>query len=161
MSTLHELRHGLSNAWHAVEDGWHALVARAGAALTRFHPGEDADGADRRRAGWGLLAVDVEVGDTEVAVDLEVPGMDGDDIAVRVTDGVLVVHGEKKLERRRTEGSVHIMERAYGAFERAVPLPVPVDEAGGAARYERGVLHVVLPRAEPQPTGRTIEVTTG
>ena len=162
MSTLHELRHGIANAWHAMEDGWRAIAARAGTALTRFqHEDEATDDADtRRRVGWGLLAVDVEVRDTEVAIDLELPGMDGNDINVNVRDGALVVHGEKKLERERSEGGLHIMERAYGSFERAVPLPVLVDESGGNATYERGVLHVVLPRAET-PAARSIEVKTG
>ncbi|MDE0242129.1 MAG: Hsp20/alpha crystallin family protein [bacterium] len=160
MSTLHELRHGIANAWHAVEDGWRAITARAGTALTRFNPGEEPDGDDRQRIGWGLLAVDVEIRDTEVAIDLEVPGMDGDDFTVRLTDGALVVHGEKKIERERSEGNLHITERAYGAFERAIPLPVSVDESGGSASYDRGVLHIVLPRTE-KPPARTIEVKTG
>ena len=160
MSTLNEMRHGLANAWHAVEDGWRAIAARAGSALTRFHAEDDADDdADRRqRVGWGLLAVDVQIRDDDVAIDLEVPGMDSDDLTVRVDEGALVVHGEKRLERQRSEGNFHVTERAYGAFERAVPLPVPVDESGGSASYKRGVLHVVLPRTE-KPAARTIEVS--
>lgn len=160
MSTLQEFQQGLTNAWHAMEDGWRAVVARAGTALTRFHSqdGNDDEG-DRGRFGWGLLAADVEIRDQEVVVDLEIPGMNGDDFTVRVADGALVVHGEKKLERERSEGSLHVVERAYGSFERAVPLPVLVDEEGANASYSRGVLQVTLPRVA-ESSKRQIEVKT-
>lgn len=51
------------------------------------------------------------------------------------------------------------MECAYGRFERALPLPVPVDEAGARARYKRGVLHVSLPKSRAA-VRRRVEVTS-
>ena len=161
MSTLQEFQQGLTNAWHAMEDGWRAIVARAGTALTRFHwlESKEEEEDDRTRVGWGLLAADVELREHEIVIDLEVPGMNGDDFTVGVREGALVVHGEKKLERERSEGSLHIVERAYGSFERAIPLPVPVDESGAIASYNRGVLSVTLPRIA-ESSKKQIEVKT-
>ena len=70
------------------------------------------------------------------------------------------MHGEKKVERERKDGRFHVMERAYGAFERAVRLPVPVDESGAKASYKRGVLRIALPRSAAHKA-RRIEVQRG
>ncbi len=167
MSTLNQLRNGLTRAWETVTEGWRELVERAGDALTRFQPrrsGGDMDTREERiaerGARWGVLAAEVKVDDNEVEVDIEIPGMEPDDFEIQVVDDVLVVHGEKKVQRERTQGRFHVMERAYGAFERAVRLPVPVDESGARASYRRGVLHIALPRSEFHKA-RRIEVKRG
>jgi HSP20 family protein len=164
MSTLHQLRDGLTRAWETVTEGWRELVERAGDALTRFHPssaGGELQTREERIAyhgsRWGVLAAEVKLLDDHVEVDIEVPGMESEDFDIQVADDVLVVRGEKRVERERKDGRYHVMERAYGAFERAVRLPVAVDESGARARYRRGVLHISLPRSEAHRT-RRIEV---
>ena len=167
MSTLNQIRNGLTRAWETVTEGWRELVERAGDALTRFHPRESGgdvatveDRIAQRGARWGVLAADVTVNDDEVEVAIEVPGMDAEDFSLNVVDDVLVVHGEKKVQRERTQGQFHVMERAYGAFERAVRLPVPVVESAAKASYKRGVLHIALPRSEAHKA-RRIKVQRG
>lgn len=167
MSTLSQLRDGLSRAWETVTEGWRELVERAGDALTRFQPKSPSNNVETREeriaqrgARWGVLAAEVKVDDDQVEVDIEVPGMDADDFEVSVHDDVLVVRGEKKVQRERTEGQFHVMERAYGVFERAVRLPVPVEESGAQASYERGVLRLSLPRSTAHKP-RRIEVKRG
>lgn len=167
MSTFDQVREGLTRAWETVTDGWRELLDRAGDALTRFHPrspGGEVESREHRiaRSGarWGLLAAEVKVDDERVEVDLEVPGMNADDFDIEVRDDVLVVRGEKKVQRERSEGHFHIMERAYGAFERAVRLPVAVDDGAAGARYHQGVLHITLPRAQANRS-RRISVADG
>ncbi len=168
MSTLNQMREGLTRAWESVTEGWRELVERAGDVLTRFHP-RHSGGAELERRGervategarWGVLAAEVRVDDDDVAIDLEVPGMEPEDFEIQVIDDVLVVRGEKKVERERKDGRYHVMERAYGAFERAVRLPVPVDDARAQASYKRGVLRIVVPRSEAHKR-RRIDVKQG
>jgi len=154
MSTLQDLKNGLSRAWDGIAEGWRDFTARAGDALTRFNPVHRAGSEDDSRARlavagsrWGVLAAEVKVDDEQVEVALECPGMKEEDFTIDVHDDVLVVRGEKHVEQERTEGRFHVMERAYGTFERALRLPVQVDESGGKASYRRGVLHITLPRA--------------
>ncbi len=71
------------------------------------------------------------------------------------------MRGEKKVQRERTRGEYHVMERAYGRFERALRLPAAVDETGAQASYKRGVLRISVPRSRPAPTSRRIEVQPG
>jgi HSP20 family protein len=155
MSTLDQMRDGLHRAWDNVADGWRQLSERASSALTRFNPVRHADQlqtADEQLVAhasrWGLLAAEVTETDKEVVVRLEVPGMERDDFDLDVVDGrYLVVRGEKRAERQEQRGRYYVMERAYGSFERAIPLPAMVEEGGTSARYRRGVLQVTLPKA--------------
>ena len=51
------------------------------------------------------------------------------------------------------------MERAYGHFERAIRLPVPVEEEGVKATYDAGVLNLSLPKSN-RVQSRRITVDT-
>lgn len=164
MSTVTQLREGLSKAWDTLTVGWRELRELAGDALTRFNPGTprgELESAEERivsRASrWGLLAAEVTETDNAVDVLLEVPGLDPDDFEIEVNGDLLVVRGEKRASREETRGHYHVMERAYGHFERAIRLPATVDDDGAKARYRRGVLTVSLPKST-KSSGRRITV---
>jgi HSP20 family protein len=95
-------------------------------------------------------------------VVVELPGVDPETIGVAASGRVLVIGGMR--ERPTIPGARYqSMEIEYGSFERRVELGVDVDAALATARYERGMLKVVLPIAqhetEQEPT--PIEVTGG
>ncbi len=95
-------------------------------------------------------------------VVVELPGVDSETVAVAVSGQVLVIAGAR--QRPTIPGARYqSMEIEYGVFERRVELGEDVDAAGATARYERGMLKVVLPIAqrntEQEPT--PIEVTRG
>jgi HSP20 family protein len=164
MSTLDQLREGLSRIWDTVAEGWYDLREKAAHALTRFHPspsqGELATSQKQliqNAARWSLLAAEVREDENEVVVKLEVPGMDPENFDIQVVDDYLVVQGEKQVEREQKTGRYYVMERAYGRFERAIPLPTEVDESQARAKYQRGVLLITLPKS-PKAHGRRIEI---
>lgn len=154
MSTLEQIRHGLSRAWDSVAEGWQQLRERAAQAMTRYTPTrhggtvettEDQIAASSAR--WGLLAAEVQENDDEVVVRLEAPGMEKDQFDINVIDGrYLSVRGEKRVQREEKRGRYHIMECAYGSFERAVALPAEVDDSRAKAGYRNGVLRITLPK---------------
>jgi HSP20 family protein len=167
MSTLDQFRNSLSRTWESLTEGWHKLRDRAEHAMTRFHPLAKQGQLDtwedqviRHSSDWGLLAAEVKEDEDEVTVRLEVPGMDKDNFSIDVIDDYLVVRGEKRVESDRTEGRFHVMECAYGSFERAVPLPVAVDGNAAKASYRRGVLSVSLPKHQ-RARRRRIPVSSG
>jgi HSP20 family protein len=95
--------------------------------------------------------------DTQVVVRLEAPGMEREDFDISVVQGrTLVVRGEKRVEREESRGRYHVIESAFGLFERVIALPVEVSDDGARARYRRGVLTVTLPKAGSE--SRRIEV---
>ena len=152
MSTLQQLQEGLDRAWASLQAGWRTLAQRAGQAVTRFLPGErDRDDEETRTLwaaspGWGLLAAEIREDDDEVCARIEIPGLEPEAIEIQFVDGVLVVSGEKRVAREERRGRYHVTERAYGRFERALPLPVEVDESRARADYRNGVLSVRLPK---------------
>lgn len=167
MNPFEKLGRGIFDTWESVAAGWHELWQRAGSALTRFHPiphGEDDNEVARVRreaSQWGVLAAEVTSDDDGVDVRLEIPGMEPDDFDIEVVDDQLVVRGEKQIEREDRQGSYVLLERAYGRFERRIPLPAPVDDGKASASYKRGVLRIRLPRRPGTAGKRGIKVTPG
>lgn len=93
-------------------------------------------------------AVDIFEKQDQLVIRAEVPGIKKDDMDVRIENGVLTLHGERKQESDVTEGDTHLMERSYGSFTRSFSLPTTVDASKIAASYRDGVLEVTVPKAE-------------
>lgn len=61
--------------------------------------------------------------------------------------------------REEEKENYHVMERRYGSFQRCLRIPDTVDEAKIEARFDKGVLKVILPkRAEAANGQRRIEI---
>ncbi len=103
-------------------------------------------------------AVNVSEGEKEVKIEAELPGLEAKDVDIRLENGAFVISGEKKFEDEEKKDSYHRIERSYGRFTRAVPLPCEVNEAGVKAKFEKGVLRVVLPKAHPGEPKRSIKI---
>ena len=111
--------------------------------------------------GWSMLGGDMFEDERRLVVRLEVPGMEKDEFDIEVLDDALVVSGEKRFERERTEGRYRMLECAYGSFRRVVPLPMPARADHSKASYEQGVLKIELTKAKQgKPKVQTIKVTT-
>jgi HSP20 family protein len=103
--------------------------------------------------------VDVAETDKEVKVSAELPGMDDADIDVKVSDGTLVIRGEKKTDREVDENGYILRERSFGRFERTLPLPDGIDADAAQAHFKSGVLTVTIPKtAEAQSGSKRIPV---
>ncbi|UCG87119.1 MAG: Hsp20/alpha crystallin family protein [Gemmatimonadota bacterium] len=94
--------------------------------------------------------MDVHEDEDGVTVTTELPGLSSDDVKVLVENGVLSISGEKKreFEEGKEDGDYHLVERRYGRFQRSFRLPRSVDADKVTAKFESGVLRVVLPKSE-------------
>jgi HSP20 family protein len=105
------------------------------------------------------IQVDVAETDKEVRVTAELPGLNEGDIDVRVSDGMLVISGEKRTDRGVDEGGYILRERSFGRFERSVPLPDGIDADAAQANFKCGVLTVTIPKKpEAQSSAKRISV---
>jgi HSP20 family protein len=154
---LDRLKQDVGHTWKWLAEGWRHISDRATNALTYFTPGQ---GEQEDGIRWGLLAVDVSEQAESIRVQLEAPGLDKDDIDIDVQGRQLIVAGRKSYESERTEGSMVISERAFGHFQRVVPLPDQVTAENAKASYRKGVLSIELPRVAP-PGSRKITITAG
>ena len=90
---------------------------------------------------------------------VELPGVDPNTLQVVAADRVLVVAGERC--RPKGSGRYQQMEIEYGPFQRRIALSEPVDATAATARYERGLLTVVLPIAAKAPERQRVTITIG
>jgi HSP20 family protein len=104
----------------------------------------------------------VDDGDA-LRITAELPGLDRDDIEILVQDEYLILRGEKKLEKKNDENGCFRLERAFGSFQRILPLPDGIDLDRAEARFDKGVLTLRLPRAvaRNEPQGRKLEIKGG
>ena len=144
-----------TRAWQWLMNGWHALREKAVSALTYFSPSSESDATTSQR--WGVLATDVSEHKDTVSVELELPGMQKADLSVEVHEHSLLVSGEKRCSETRNEGSLRVTERAFGKFQRVIPLPCKVTSTGTQAAYKKGVLSVTMPKDHSR-SPRSIEV---
>lgn len=93
-------------------------------------------------------AIDVVEEEGNLVVHAEIPGMNKDDIKVVVNDNVLTISGERKQESETKDKRFHRVERYYGRFSRQMMLPSSVDSTKVKAKYQDGVLTVILPKPE-------------
>jgi HSP20 family protein len=72
-------------------------------------------GAALPAAGAGLVpSIDVTESDNEIEVTVELPGLERNDVDISVDDDVLIIRGEKKIERERGDGSQGSQEGRQG-----------------------------------------------
>jgi HSP20 family protein len=153
----------LSRTWENLSEGWHELLSRSSNALTHFSPGNKKETQPQGDMlatfpSWSLLAGEVEETGKEIVVRVEMPGMEKEDCRITIDGNLLCLSGEKRFERETGDSTYHVMERAYGSFQRTIPLPRNVDIDKAEASYKNGVLSVRLPKVAGE-NGRTISVS--
>jgi HSP20 family protein len=82
-----------------------------------------------------------------LTVVVELPGVDTRSLTIAVSERTLVVAGERSRERA-DDRVYQQMEIAHGPFQRQVLLGEDVDPRAASARYEHGILTILLPIVE-------------
>ncbi|MEU0440568.1 MULTISPECIES: Hsp20/alpha crystallin family protein [unclassified Streptomyces] len=99
---------------------------------------------------------DVVDADNAYLVELELPGVDKDQITVEVSDGRLDVHGE--IKDKEHDGVLRRHTRRVGRFDYRTTLPPNADTEHVSAELTNGVLTVRVPKTENGSTHR-VEIT--
>ena len=93
-----------------------------------------------------MLTLDVSETDNEFTVTADLPGLEEKDINVEVSNNILRIGGEKKLDHEEKGKNFHRIERVSGSFDRSIQLPSPINEENIQASFKNGVLTITLPR---------------
>lgn len=131
--------------------------------LTRWDPFDEMERLTGRFFGGGerqrMFApmVDVFENDDSIELRAELPGIKPEEIEIDLTDNVLTLSGERKLEHDEEREGYRKIERSYGRFSRSFTLPRNVDQENIKAEMNEGVLSLCLPKREVQKA-RRIEV---
>ena len=116
---------------------------------------------DLMASGSWLPPVDIyQTGRHELVLKAELPGVNQQDIDLRVENNTLTIRGERKLDSNVKEDAYHRIERTYGAFSRSFSLPNTIDTEKVSADFKEGVLTVTLPvRDEAKPKQIQVKVS--
>ncbi len=100
--------------------------------------------------------------DGDLVLHADLPGVSLEDVDITLDANVLTISGERKGTTQEEEGvSYYLNELPYGAFRRSVTVPEGVDAEPIRARFENGVLEVVLPGATTQLEPKRIAIEEG
>lgn len=115
------------------------------------------------RGAAGSFAPDLDVHETEHLLEItaELPGLSESDVDLRVDGDVVTLSGEKRQQQQRGQAGMKLSERSYGRFERSFRLPFTPDPSRIEAHFDRGVLHIAIPRPERQAASGRIPIARG
>lgn len=102
--------------------------------------------------------VDIWEEDKAFEIHVAVPGVAKEDFKIEVNDNVLAISGERKFTKEKKDSNYHSVETQFGAFKRAFTLPENVDAANITAKYNNGILEVVVPKDEKKVLKASIKV---
>ncbi len=93
------------------------------------------------------IRMDVKEDATSYAVHADIPGVNKDDIHVSIDGNTVSISAEVKKSTEQKEGETVLRrERTFGRVSRSFALESEIDEAAANARYQDGVLELVLPK---------------
>ena len=120
-----------------------------------FQESLSAEGLDASSLGpaWTPLADAHETPEAYV-VELEVPGLQREDLDVQVDGPRLVVKGERRAAAAGRPERFYRMERSYGPFSRSFTFAGPVDAERVSAHLKDGLLRLELPKARARAATR-------
>lgn len=101
---------------------------------------------------------DIIENEKSFGIHLAVPGMKKDDFKIDLKDRELTVSGERKHSTEKNDKFFRSFQTEYGSFSRTFVLPETVDFENIQAKYENGILELVVPKDEKKLLKTTIAV---
>ena len=98
--------------------------------------------------GVVVPSVDVFERQGEIVVKADIPGVEKENIDITISKEHLTIKGEVKKEEEVRQEDYYSLERSFGSFSRAIPLPADADGSKAKASFKNGVLEVVFPKKE-------------
>ncbi len=116
----------------------------------------DWNSSNYSNTGTTLPAVNIKETADNYEVQMAAPGMNKEDFKVELDNNVLTISSEKQHEKEEQDGEKFSRrEFSYQSFQRSFQLTKEaVDADKIQAKYENGVLHLLIPKREevkPKP----------
>ena len=112
------------------------------------------------RNGGSTYVPKADIIETSEAFEIHfaAPGLKKEDFKIELNDNYLTISGERNFTNEKKEKNFHSIETQYGAFSRSFFLPENVDSTRINAKYNNGILEVVIPKDEKKALKQTIKV---
>lgn len=105
-------------------------------------------------------SADIVVGENDLVLTLDVPGLTAEDLDIQLFDRDLIVRGERRFPELAEGTAWAHRERGFGSFERRIRLPDGVEADMITANVENGVLSLIVAKPE-RMRPRTISIGSG
>ena len=132
-------------------DDWMSFPFRSG----------DADRREADRTAVGLMKTDIIEREKEYELAVELPGCRKEQIELQLSGGYLTITAKRGPEESADKkGRLIRRERYTGAMRRSFHVGADLREEDVKARFEDGVLTLIVPKAEARKaeTRRTIQI---
>lgn len=140
------------NQWFSNLDRLHEDIDQWFEDFSKGFPGFDS--LDKMR--FGSTRVEVLETEKDVLVNAELPGVENQDLDVRVYPREVTIKAEKKKEKDYKDDNIHRSERFYGRIARTVPLPAEIETDQTRAEFKNGILKLTLPKIAPSDSGKRL-----
>jgi len=100
----------------------------------------------QREAAGSLPLVDVYETEDNLVLEMDLPGIDPEDVLIKVYEDVIIIEGIKREGRKEKKLRYICMERSFESFRRMIRIPVPVNAVAGRAWYNHGVITLTFPK---------------
>lgn len=99
---------------------------------------------------WRMGAIPIGLSETdkELIARAELPGFSKEEIKLKITENTIEISAEKKKQLLQRGKNFFRRERSFGATKRTMALPYAVKPDETKAKFENGILTVVMPKAE-------------
>ena len=128
-----------------------------------YDPFKAFDNFEREFFKNGMMAefkTDIRDNGKEYELLADLPGFRKEDINIELDDNCLTIQAERhsRVEEKDKKDRVIRVERSYGSYSRQFDISA-VDENGIKAKYDNGVLQLILPKRETVlPASRQLEI---
>lgn len=94
----------------------------------------------------------------EFVVRAELPGVNREDLDIRVTEDGIELKAESETQKDEKEKDYYYRERSYASFHRVLPFPEEVLADRAEAKLKDGVLEIRVPKKEPTAKREAVRV---
>jgi HSP20 family protein len=95
-----------------------------------------------------MPSVDVYQTKNDVVIEAPLPGWKAEDVNLSIENDVLTIEAKIEHKSEVDDKEYYRREVRMGSFHRAVALPTAVQADKADAKFEDGILKVVIPKAE-------------
>ena len=106
-------------------------------------------------------AVNIRETEDSFGVEVAAPGLEKKDFKIQLENNLLTISSQKEIQEENQHEGYSRREFSYQSFQRSFVLPKDVvNDEGIVARYENGLLQLIIPKKEEakQKGPRLIEI---
>ncbi|MEB3233511.1 MAG: Hsp20/alpha crystallin family protein [Leptolyngbyaceae bacterium] len=108
------------------------------------------DAVQERGLANFVPAAELAKTDEALVLRLELPGVNPEDLNVEVMAESVSIEGDRPAPHKTPEEGAVRSEFRYGKFQRVIPLPTRIQNTKAEAKYENGILTLILPKVEEE-----------